>query len=278
VGYLMLAEAQLGQGQFAEAAETYNQLEKVNALGTSKAAAGLADLALYQGRFKDAARMLEQGATSDLVAKRPEAAANKLVALAYTELSRQQVRPAVAAAKKALDANSQSVGIRFMAARIFVEAGEFAKAQKLAVGLDSELQTEPQAYAKIIQGKLALKRGDTREAIQSLTEATKLLDTWIGRFELGRAYLQANAFVEADSEFDSCTRRQGEALELFMDDNPTFGYFPAVYYYQGRAGEGLKNSNYRDSYRAYLNIREKAGEDPLLNEVKTRAAQLTASK
>jgi tetratricopeptide (TPR) repeat protein len=86
----------------------------------------------------------------------------------------------------------------------------------------------------LIAGKLSLKTGSARDAIKSFTEANNLLDTWIGRFELGRAYLDAGAFAEADSEFDRCIKRRGEALLLFMDEVPTYGYFPPIYYYQGR--------------------------------------------
>ncbi|MGB9205396.1 MAG: tetratricopeptide repeat protein, partial [Terriglobales bacterium] len=272
VGYLQLGEAQIGQGQLTQGTENYQQLEKVSSLGSSMAATALADLALYEGRLEDAVRMLEQGAAADLASKNPEAAANKFAALAYTQLWRQQKGPAVRAAEKAL-ANSHAVNIRFLTARIFVEAGEVAKAQKLAASLGSDLQAEPQAYAQIIEGKLALRRGDVAGAIKVLTDANRLLDTWIGRFELGRAYLQAGAFVEADSEFDRCIKRQGEALELFMDDVPTYGYFPSVYYYQGRVREGLKNPESVSSYRTYLSIRDKAGEDPLLAEVRKRAGQ-----
>ena len=118
-----------------------------------------------------------------------------------------------------------------------------------------------------------MKRGDAPGAIKALIEANNLLDTWIGRFELGRAYLQAGAFVEADSEFDRCIQRHGEALDLFMNDVPTYGYFPIVYYDQGRVREGLKSPEFVSSYRTYLNIRDKAGEDPLLAEVRRRAGQ-----
>ncbi len=38
--------------------------------------------------------------------------------------------------------------------------------------------------------RIALKNGDPREAIKILTEATGLLDTWMGHFDLGRAYLE----------------------------------------------------------------------------------------
>src|SRR6266446_3199332 len=272
VGYINLAEAQMGQGQMSEAVETYHKLEKVSGKGASMAAVGLADLAAYGGRFADAVRLLEQGATADLAAKNPDNAAEKFVTLAHSQLLREQRGAAVAAADKAL-ANSQSVQVRFLAGRIFAEAGEIAKAQKLAASLGSESKAEPQAYGKIIEGKSALKQGDSRQAIKTFTEADNLLDTWIGRLELGRAYLEAGLYVEADSEFDRCIKRRGEALELLTDNVPTYGYFPLVYYYQGRVREGLKTPAFADSYRAYLSIRGKAGEDPLLPEIRQRLGQ-----
>ena len=103
------------------------------------------------------------------------------------------------------------------------------------------------------------------------TEANALLDTWIGHFDLGRAYLEAGAFTQADSEFDRCIRRRGEALALFLDEEPTFGYFPPVYYYQGRVREGLGSAGFAESYRAYLTIRGQSKEDPLLPDVRRRA-------
>jgi tetratricopeptide (TPR) repeat protein len=139
----------------------------------------------------------------------------------------------------------------------------------LAEGLTSETQLEAPVYAKLIEGEVALQEKDPRHAIQLFNEANKLLDLWIGRFDLGRAYLDAGLFAEADSEFDHCIERRGETLDLF-DYVSTYGYLPEVYYYQGRALEGLKSPGFRDSYRTYLSIREKAGEDPLLPEVRRR--------
>jgi serine/threonine protein kinase/tetratricopeptide (TPR) repeat protein len=270
--YLALVEAQLGLGQMSQATETYHKLAKVNVLGASLAASGLADLAVYEGRFADAVRILDHGASADLAAKNLDNAAEKFAALAHIQLLRGQKGLAVAAATRA-SAMSQVVPVRVLAAQTFVEAGEIAKAQKLASGLASELQPEPQAYAKIIEGDLALKRGDAGNAVKTLTDANNLLDTWIGRFELGRAYLDAGLFVEADSEFDRCAARRGEAIELFMDNVPTIGYFPPVYYLQGRAREGLKSPGFAESYRIYLSIRGQAGEDPLLPEVRRRLGQ-----
>jgi eukaryotic-like serine/threonine-protein kinase len=270
--YLALAEAQLGLGQMSQATETYHNLEKLSAIGASTAASGLADLAVYEGRFSDAVRILESGAAADLKAKRPENAANKYAALSRIHLLLGQKQAALAAAEKSL-ANSQVMQVKFLAGQTFVEAGEAAKGEKLAATLAAEVQAEPQAYAKIIEGAAALSKGDARQAIKALTEANNLLDTWIGRFGLGRAYLQAGLFVESDAEFEKCIKRRGEALEMLFNNVPAYGYFPPVYYYQGRAREGMNSPGFRDSYRTYLSIREKAGQDPLLPEIRRRLGQ-----
>jgi len=271
-GYISLAFAQLGQGQLEQAAETYRKLAKISAWGASNAASGLADLALYEGRFEEAALTLEAAAAADLAAKNPELAASKFATLAYTQLSRGRKAQALAAADAAL-ANSQEAKIRFLSARVFVAAGELAKARAIAAVLSADLLAEPQADAKLIEGEAALQEDQPRIAIQRFTESNQLLDSWISRFDLGRAYLKANAPTEADSEFDRCIRRRGEAMALFLDEVPTYGYFPPVYFYRGRVREELKSTDFAESYRTYLGIRGKAGEDPLLAEVRRRSGQ-----
>jgi len=270
--YLALAEAQQGLGQTAQAAETYRTMEKIDALGATLAASGLADVASYEGRYADAVQTLEQGVAADIAAKNTDSAAEKLAGIAQLQLLRRQKVPSVAAATKAVSV-SQSVPVRVLAARALLESGEITRAQKLADGLASEIQPETQAYAKIIRGDLALQRGDKNEAINMFTAANQLVDTWIGRFELGRAYLEAGMFVEADSEFDRCIKRRGEALEIFQDSIPTFAYFPPIYYYQGRVREGLKSPGFTESYRTYLGIRGKAKEDLLLADISRRIRQ-----
>jgi tetratricopeptide (TPR) repeat protein/predicted Ser/Thr protein kinase len=271
-GYLVLAEALLGQGQPDKAADAYHQLEKFGPLGASTAAVGLGDLAAYQGKFAEAAHILEQGATADVAAKMTDNAASKYAALGNIEEMQGHHAAALADIGKAL-ANSQSIQIKFLAASTCVSAGDIPKAQKLAASLSSEATSEPQAYGKIIEGMMALKKKDAKEAIKQLTAANSLLDTWIGRFELGRAYLEAGMFTEADSEFDQCTKRRGEAIELFMDNTPTYSYFPPVYYYQGRVREGMKSEGFPDFYKNYLSIRGQSSEDPLIADIHRRIGQ-----
>ena len=272
LGYLILAEAELGQGQTDKAAQNYHELEKSGPLGVSTANAGLADLAAYQGKYAEAARLLAAGAAADATAKMADNAARKYAALANIEQLQGHQAEALSDIGKALD-NSKSSSIKFLAAIAYVDAGDLAKAQKLATSLSSELSSEPQAYGKIVAGLIALKRKDAKEAIQQITAANALLDTWIGRFELGRAYLEAGAFTEADSEFDQCLKRRGEAIELFDDNVPTYAYFPPLYYYQGRVREGMKSEGFADFYKTYLSIRGQSSEDPLVPELRHRVGQ-----
>jgi hypothetical protein len=55
--------------------------------------------------------------------------------------------------------------------------------------------------------------------------------------------------IQADSELDRCIKRRGEALSLFLDEEPTYAHFPRVYYYQGRVREALDNAEFAESYR-----------------------------
>ena len=55
-----------------------------------------------------------------------------------------------------------------------------------------------------------------------------------------------------------------------MDEDPTYGLFPVVYYYQGRVREELKTASFADAYREYLKIRGQSTEDPLVAEVRKR--------
>lgn len=268
-GYLVLGEVELGQGQLDKAADSYHKLETLGPASASTATAGLADLSAYQGKYGDAARILAQGVAADEAAKDKDSAARKYAALANVEELQGNHAAAISDSGKAL-ANSQSVQIEFLAARTYADAGDLANAQKLAAKLSAATTNESQAYGKIIAGLIALKKKDANEAIRQIKAANNLLDTWIGRYDLGRADIDAGSFTEADAVFDECVKRRGEAIELFMDNVPTYAFFPPVYYYQGRAREGMKSSGSADFYKSYLSIRGQSSEDPLVADIRRR--------
>ena len=128
--------------------------------------------------------------------------------------------------------------IRFLAARVLVEAGAPQRAKPIAVTLGNDLLPESQAYGVDPRRDDCVGRRrqpQRRSAPERSEHPARHLD-WPLR--VGPRLPEANQFLQADSEFDRCITRRGEALALFLDDEPTFGYFPAVHYYQGRCAKG----------------------------------------
>lgn len=271
LAYVGMALSQLAQGHPDLAAGTYRKVKAIDARGASVAAAGLADIALYQGRPADAVAILERGIEADLAGKDSDSAAAKLLALADARLRLRQTGPALEAADRALSM-SRGENVLYPAARVYLEAGREPKARALAAELAARLEPDPQAYGELILGEAEFKRGKTREAIRRFEAARKIADTWMGRFDIGRAYLEAEAFPQADTELETCLKRRGEATALFLDEVPTYRLFPPVYYYLGRAQQGLKSPAAADSYKAFLSIKGSAGRDPLVADARSRLA------
>ena len=128
-----------------------------------------------------------------------------------------------------------------------------------------------EAYEYYCRGHELLESRDFRAASVAL-ERAKRLEPNKGsiREALGRAYLAAEQYPQADSEFDRCLKRRGEAFALGLDEEPTYAYFPPVLYYQGRVREALKSTRFADSYRAYLSLRGKSKEDAIAADARKR--------
>jgi eukaryotic-like serine/threonine-protein kinase len=252
-----LAMAQTGQGDLGSAAATYQKLQSLSPRGASMGNIGLADLALYQGSDAQAIALLEKGIVADLAGKDQGSAGIKSIALAQGYISRGDKSKAIARADQAITLNSDP-SIVMGAGELYIAAGDMGKAGKLATQLSARIEPEPQIYSQILEGSMALKRGQIKEAIQAFERAQKISDTWLGHFYLGKAYLQNGSFTEADSEFELCLKRRGEASAVFLDDVPTFRLMPPVYYYLGRAQEGLKSPAAAETYRTFLKMQPDA--------------------
>jgi len=268
--YRALAMSQFGGGKISDASNSYSKLAGLGADSASVASLGVADIALYQGRVSEAIATLDKGVAADIAQKDAASAATKVVALAYANWLGGHDTQAVAAADRAV-ALDKETNVLFAAGRIYVDAGQPAKALSLASQLANSIESDPQLYGKLLEGEARLKRGETKDAIRLFQAAQALSDTWLGHFDLGRGYLEAGLFTEADSEFETCLKRSGEASAVFLDDLPTFRLLPPLYYYLGRAQEGLKSPAAKDSYRKFVSLQEK-GTGPLLADARRRLA------
>jgi serine/threonine protein kinase/predicted Zn-dependent protease len=270
----VLALIELAQDRRDEAVKIYERLQDLSESGASWACIGLADLALYEGRLKDAIVLLNKGIASDFEKNRKFNANPKYRMLAQAYLLQGKKAEAVEAAEKALEIYA-GAETKFAAARIFMEAGREDKARNMAGELAREVQDVHQAYAKLINGCLALKRGDAARGLKLCDEAQALVDTWLGRFNLGRGYLEAGAYAEALSEFEKCQKRRAEALSIFLLDFPTFRYLDSLDYYMGRALEGSGSPAAKEYYKKFLDIKANADpSNPLITDARKRLSEL----
>jgi serine/threonine protein kinase/tetratricopeptide (TPR) repeat protein len=263
-----LALAQMGEGNVTAATASYAKLASRGPDGASIGSLGLADIALYQGKATDAIAELEKGLAADLKEKNSPAAALKLTALGFAQLLAGQNSQAIGNAEKAL-AMDKDTGVQVAAGRLFIEAGQLPKALAVAAQLSDSTEPARQVYGKLLLGEARLKSGDIKQAIALFDSAQNMSDTWLGRFDRGRAYLERGAFTEAYSDFEACLKRRGEVSALLLDDMPTFRLIPATYYYMGRAQEGLKSPAAQESYQKFTSLQEK-GTGPLLADARLR--------
>ena len=266
-----LAEALLGLP--AQAAATYKELESKGPYAASIASTGLADLAVSEGRLSEAAKLLEAGISADLKSDQASRAADKSLMLAEVRLLQGKKGLASAAADRGVSFDKRAE-IMFAASEIYSETGEPDKARDLAAALRMELEPGKKAYGRMIGGLLSLKRGEAADAVALFQQARELADTWLSRFYLGRAFLEAGSFAEAYSEFDACLKRRGEAAAVFWNDAPTSRRLPPLFYFLGRVQEGLKSAAAKNSYNAFLLFKEKGEADPMVEDAKRRLRAL----
>jgi eukaryotic-like serine/threonine-protein kinase len=179
---------------------------------------------------------------------------------------------ALLSVKRGVSMNKANV--LFAAAHVYEMAGDYSTAGALASELTKQLEATPQALGRLIEGDVQLSRGNARQAIQLYLESERLLDQWLVRFDLARAYVAAGMYTDASTELETCLKRRGEATDVYLDEQQTFRYFPATYYYLGRALEGLKSSGAADAYRSFLAMKVTNAEDPMVEDVKKRLTKL----
>jgi len=272
--YFPVAIASLAKNDRVEARQRYEQMAATGAAGASKAAIGLADVAMYEGLFGDAEKILAPAILEDEKAKNTAGRAAKYVALAETYQALGRQSQAIDAAQKALSI-TRLESVATPAARILSAAGRPGDANALAAELGKNLQPQTRAYAKIVEGETALQQDQASDAVDAFRSAAKLFDFWLAHFDLGVAYVRAGHYAEAVSEFDTCVKRRGEATALFLDDVPTFRYLASLPYWMGRAQEGIgMKAPAADNLKAYLSLRPKELKDPLADDARRRLEKL----
>ncbi len=276
--YFPLAISQVVAGDVAAAVESYTNMARLGpSVLSSRAVMGLADIAMYEGRYADAVAILRPRIEQDRKEENTIGIASKSIALAeaYDRLGRQvEARATAHEAARVFEHES----VLFPAARVLMANGDMAGAQDLAKRLDNLLQTQTRAYARLINGEIALRQNRLGDAIDAFRAASRQYDAWISHIDLGIAYVRANHSPEAVAEFDLALRRRGEAVALFLDDIPSIRYLAPLAYWHGVAQEGVgMKTAALENYQRFLTLR-KDPNDLLVKDARQRHAALSVAE
>jgi tetratricopeptide (TPR) repeat protein len=273
--FLPLALAQISKGDMSAGLETYGRFEQLNAFGASVAKLGVADAAMYQGRYRDVLPSLAAATAADEKAHDTAAAAAKYVALADANVALNRRDAALAAARKAAALGTDE-SVLFPAALTFIWAGQTDAARAIEARLGSQLENPPRSYAGLISGETARRDRRPADAIDAMRAAQSRHDSWWSRFLLGRLYEELGHHPEAVAELELAVKRRGEAADAFIADTPMLRYVPPAYYWLARAQEGMQAMPAAGrSYDRFLALRAQGDTaDPLVADARNRSANL----
>ncbi|MGE5815895.1 MAG: protein kinase domain-containing protein, partial [Acidobacteriota bacterium] len=275
-GYIPLAFAALARGDWAQAQVAYDKMAATGPRGASRASLGLGDMAIYQGRYADAEKILKAGIAADQKAGTMGLLTAKYVALAEAYEGQKKIAAAVDAARTSVNLAGGSP-VKVLAAGVLIRARQKADADEVRAFFSQQLTPQARAYGRILQGQGLLLDRQTADAVDAFTEAVKFKDMWLARFNLGVAYAQAGAFAEALGELDRCQKRRGEAAAVFLDEVPSFRYLATLPYWLGKAHDALNATDAaRNDYEAFLKVRGALADDPLVADARARRAALPA--
>lgn len=266
--WLPIAIANMSRGDLSAARQSYESMAATGARGASLANLGLADTELYRGQYEQAQEILQTGIDADVEVGNQRAIATKSIALAESFAGTGDTAASVESIRAALAAGG-GIARQVPAAMLFMQLGQADQAAAIGNELLQELQPQGRAYGNMILGALDSVAGRHIAALDKLRLAVELSDSWLVRFQLGRAYFESGSFAEALDEFNICESRRGEASAIFLDDLPTWRYLATLAYWQGRAQQELgMTSAANESFQAYAGLRPAS--DPLAVDARQR--------
>jgi tetratricopeptide (TPR) repeat protein len=237
--YMVLALVSLHEGDAPAAISTYERMAETGTRGASLANIGLADIALFEGRYSDAMRILADGISMDEAENNERGAATKKVALAQAQIALGEADAGVQTIVEL--AATRGDGQLVPSAEIYAAAGRYDDAFRIAEQYREQLRPTARAYANLIDAINYIHQQEYVVAIESLRKALESADLWIVRYYLGQAYLGAGYPAEASAEFDSLITRRGEAGGMFFDDVPTWRYTASLDEWKQKASTAISD-------------------------------------
>ncbi|UCF79151.1 MAG: protein kinase, partial [Candidatus Eiseniibacteriota bacterium] len=212
-----LGDIHLFRGEYAEATSLYQSIASHSdkyerAIGR----AVLANVPLYQGKFREALRMLEVGLETDRIELGEGvrmAEKMSLRAEIYDYLG--DLESAISEAEKARDmmerANPSNRDMLLYIGHVpylYIKKGEFEKAERMLAKMDRYFTDSDSAgvvFYESMRGLAAMGKGDYSAATKSLERSTEIYPLFTTYAALGRCYLEAGNLCEAVATLERAT-------------------------------------------------------------------------
>jgi tetratricopeptide (TPR) repeat protein len=232
---------------------------------------GVGDMMLYHGEYRAAAELY------GLFIDGEKATDGDRARYARAKLMLGDTKTAVEVATQLLSKPTYNTTPSMEAALVLVDAGRPEVVAPLVERFRDGVAVDAQQCAALLEAELLRAEGDTSAAVRGFRQALEGIDSWVGRFMLGRALNDAGAHAEAKVELEACRARRGEAIDAYVEDRLTYSYWPPVLFELGRAEEGLGGADAaKKHYQAFLDIRASGDEDSLVRHARERLAALTS--
>lgn len=142
----------------------------------------------------------------------------------------------------------------FQTGIIYADCGAYKEAESCANELGSSLQKDQYIHGKLLKAYVGYLQKDYQAAFHLLEESKSVLDTWFGRFTLGKVFLSTGSHIEAHTEFETCQKRIGEVTCMYLDEHPTMRYLVPLFYFMGMTQKGLGSQSATQTLTHFLDL------------------------
>ena len=204
--------------------------------------------------------------------------ANKLAALAYTELLREPEAGGDSRRRERALANSQEHDDPVpRGARPDRGGGAASRPSRSPSASARSCCPSRKPMASILDGMIAAADGDNRNAVR-LPDRSQHPARHLDRPLRAGPRLPGRpaSFRRPTRSSIAASPAAARRWRCSSTKSPRSATSRRCYYYQGRVREGLKTAGYVDSYRVYLDIRGRSTEDPLVAEAAQARRRLVA--
>jgi tetratricopeptide (TPR) repeat protein len=210
---VLLARCRAVEGDFAGAAEAFETFAQRGDRQESTARTFLADVAMAQGRHREARRHLETGLRIDEKLKDSEGERVKKIALA-TLLSGEAAWPLVGEVLATLSWRANDYLWRMQAGVLHARGRQFSRAEEARRALERAAEREGlpflRSWALLVKSELALAHRDFPAAVEAAERAVQFHNSPDANLVLARAYAAAGRTPEAIRQYEILRGRRNE--------------------------------------------------------------------